>query len=133
MFNFADGYFSCFCSNYYIRSAQRFAELPRFTTKQVAALDMMDEVADEICADNDFAPGMMVFLHNHVTAHARTEYEDWPEPGRMRHLLRLWLATPGGRPLPDAVLERYVGLKPGQRPAGIIVEGMKHHAPLRPE
>jgi len=133
VFNFDQGYFSCFWSNYYIRSAQRFEELPRFTDKQNEALDMMDEVAAEICADNDFEPGMMVFLHNHVTAHMRTEYEDWPEPERRRHLLRLWLATPGGRPLPEAALDRYVGLKPGQRPAGIVVEGMEFQAPLEPE
>jgi len=133
VFNFEQGYFSCFWSNYYIRSAQRFEELPRFTDRQVEALDMMDEVAEEIACDNDFESGMMVFLHNHVTAHARTEYEDWPEPERRRHLLRLWLATPGGRPLPEAVLDRYVGLKPGQRPSGIVVEGMKLRAPLTPE
>lgn len=133
VFAFAEGFFSCFWANYYIRSAQRFSELPRFTPAQVEALDMMDTVADEICFDNQFVRGDMIFLHNHVTAHARTAYEDWPEPERKRHLLRLWLATPGGRPLPDAVLERYVGLKPGQRPAGIIVEGMRFHTPLEPE
>ena len=133
VFCFEQGYFSCFWSNYYIRSCQRFEELPRFTDKQVEALDMMDEVAEEIACDNDFKPGMMVFLHNHVTAHARAEYEDWEDPERRRHLLRLWLATPNGRPLPEAVLDRYVGLKPGQRPAGIVVEGMKVHAPLEPE
>ena len=60
-------------------------------------------------------------------------YEDWPEVERKRHLLRLWLATPGGRPLPEATLERYVGLKPGERPAGIIVDGMKFKTPLSPE
>jgi len=43
------------------------------------------------------------------------------------------LATPGGRPLPEATLERYVGLKPGERPAGIIVDGMKFKTPLSPE
>lgn len=133
VFNFEAGFFSCFWSNYYIRSAQRFEPLPRFTDAQVAALDMMDQVAAEICVDNHFEPGSMVFLHNHVTAHMRTEYQDWPEIERRRHLLRLWLATPGGRPLPEAVLDRYVGLKPGQRPAGIIVKGMALHAPLEPE
>lgn len=133
VFNFEQGYFSCFWQNYYIRSAQRFEELPRFTPAQTEALDMMDELANEIYFDNDFRLGDILFLHNHVTAHARTHYEDWPEPERKRHLLRLWLATPGGRPLPDAVLDRYVGLKPGQRPAGIIVEGMQFKAPLEPE
>ena len=26
--------------------------------------------------------------------HKRTEYEDWDEPERKRHLLRLWLVQP---------------------------------------
>ncbi len=133
VFCFAEGYFSCSWHNYYIRSTQRFDELPRFTKAQMEALDMMDTLADELKHETDFRPGDIQFLHNHVIVHGRTEYHDWPEPERKRHLLRLWLATPGGRPLPDAVLERYVGLKPGQRPAGIIVENMELTTPLQPE
>jgi len=133
VFCFKDGYFSTNWHNYYVRSAQRFEELPRFTEAQTEALDMLDEVAEELRCDMAFEPGDIQFLHNHVTAHGRTLYEDWPERERKRHLLRLWLATPGGRPLIDEILERYVGLKPGQRPAGIIVEGMQLSTPLEPE
>jgi len=133
VFNFAEGYFSCSWQNFYIRSAQRFEELPRFTEAQQEALDMIDTLADELRLNQGFQTGDIQYLHNHVIIHARTEYEDWPEKERMRHLLRFWLATPGGRPLNDQVLERYVGLKPGQRPAGIIVEGMEFQTPLDPE
>lgn len=133
VFCFADGYFSTSWHNYYIRSAQRFDALPRFTDLQIEALDTLDALAEELHYDMAFAPGDIQFLHNHVTAHGRTLYEDWPEPERKRHLLRFWLATPGGRPLPAGVLERYVGLKPGQRPAGIIVEDMELRTPLAPE
>ena len=93
----------------------------------------MDDLAEELRFDMTFEPGDIQFLHNHVTAHGRTVYDDWPEPNRKRHLLRLWLATPGGRPLVDEILERYVGLKPGQRPAGIIVDGMELTTFLKPE
>jgi hypothetical protein len=31
------------------------------------------------------------------------------------------------------MLDRYVGLKPGQRPAGIIVDNMELSTPLVPE
>lgn len=133
IFHFRDGYMSCGWQNYYIRSAQRFEELPRFTAVQQEALDMMDELSEELRFNQIFEPGDMQFLHNHVIVHSRTSYDDYPEIERKRHLLRLWLATPGGRPLTDAILERYVGLKPGARPAGIIVEGMKLNAPLDPE
>ena len=30
--------------------------------------------------------------------HTRTEFEDWPEPERRRHLWRLWLGIPDIRP-----------------------------------
>jgi hypothetical protein len=133
IFCFEQGYFSCSWHNFYTRSAQRFEELPRFTDAQIEALDMIDILADELKYNMDFQPGDIQFLHNHVVVHGRTVYEDWPEPERKRHLLRLWLATPNGRPLPEAVLERYVGLKPGERPAGIIVENMELSTPLVPE
>jgi hypothetical protein len=35
----------------------------------------------------------MQFLKNAVILHARTEYEDWEEPEKKRHLLRLWLTN----------------------------------------
>jgi hypothetical protein len=133
VFCFEDGYFSANWHNYYVKTAQRFEELPRFTECQTEALQMMDEIAEELHYDMAFESGDIQFLHNHVTAHGRELYQDWPEPDRKRHLLRLWLATPGGRPLIDEILERYVGLKPGQRPAGIIVEGMELTTPLEPE
>ena len=133
VFNFTEGYFSCSWHNFYIRSAQRFDDLPRFTQAQHDALDMMDTLANELKHETGFRRGDIQFLHNHVIVHGRTLYEDWPETERKRHLLRLWLATPGGRPLPEATLERYVGLRPGERPAGIVVEGMKLKTPLSPE
>lgn len=39
-------------------------------------------------------PGEVQFVNNRVILHARTDYEDWPEPQRKRHLLRLWLMVP---------------------------------------
>jgi len=93
---------------------------------------VLDEVAEELRYDMIFEPGDIQFLHNHVTAHGRTIYQDWPELERKRHLLRLCLATPGGRPLVDEILERYGDLKPGPHPAGIIVEGMELTTPLEP-
>jgi isocitrate dehydrogenase kinase/phosphatase len=39
----------------------------------------------------DLRPGDMQFLNNHVIVHGRTAYEDYPEPGRRRDLIRQWL------------------------------------------
>jgi hypothetical protein len=59
-----------------------------------------------------------------VTLHARTDFEDWPESDRKRHLFRLWLTTGGERPLVESVAREVNG--------GVVVEGMKFRTPLEP-
>ena len=63
--------------------------------------------------------------------HDRTEYEDWAEPEKKRHLLRLWLAVPGARPLPAVYAQRFGKVEVGDR-GGIIVPGSRLNAPLEP-
>jgi alpha-ketoglutarate-dependent taurine dioxygenase len=60
-----------------------------------ALLDIFEDEA--LSADFDLEPGQIQFVHNHVLGHARTEFEDPPEPGRRRHLVRLWLRDRGRR------------------------------------
>jgi hypothetical protein len=134
VFNFFEEYLTVSWSGGYIRSAQRFEELPRHSQELVDGIEMFSDLARDLAYGMDFQQGDIQFLHNHVTVHSRTEYEDFPEPERKRHLLRLWQATPGGRPLPPAYHNRYGHLKPGERPAGgIIVEGTVFKAPLEAE
>jgi hypothetical protein len=134
VFNFFEGYLTVSWSGGYIRSAQRFEELPRHSQDLIDAIEMFSDLARDLAYSMDFRQGDIQFLHNHVTVHSRTEFEDFPEPERKRNLLRLWLATPGGRPLPPAYEERYGALKPGERPAGgIVVEGTVFRAPLEAE
>jgi len=134
VFNFFEGYLSVSWQGGYIRSAQRFEELPRHSQDLKDGIEMFTQLARDLAYAMDFRLGDIQFLHNHVTVHSRTEFEDFPEPERRRNLLRLWLATPDGRPLPPAYSDRYVGLKPGERPAGgIIVEGTVFKAPLEAE
>lgn len=47
--------------------------------------------------DMNLQAGDIQFLNNHVMLHGRTDYEDYPEHERRRHLLRLWLRVPGAR------------------------------------
>ena len=49
--------------------------------------------------------------------HTRREFEDWPEPARKRHLLRLWLADSVGRPIPSEQRQGRAGR--GVRLAGV--------------
>ena len=118
-------------NRHYIESAQRFSEVPRLTAKQVEALDLFDALANDPAnyLDIEFKPGDIQLIHNHVILHDRTDYEDWPEPERKRHLLRLWLCPPNGRPLPPVFADRYGGTEIGNR-GGIVLSGVAMTAPL---
>lgn len=115
----------------YIESAQRFPEVPRLSAAYREALDLFDALCEEpeLRLDIEFRPGDMQFVCNHVVLHDRTAYEDWPEPERKRHLLRLWLCPPVGRVLPPDFASRYGSVEIGNR-GGIMVPGVKLVAPL---
>jgi hypothetical protein len=119
----------------FIEAAQRFADAPRLSAAQIEAMDLLDELAEdpEFYLDMDFEPGDIQFLHNHQILHARTAYEDHPEPERRRHLLRLWLSAPNGRELPPVFRERYGEIRVGRRRGGIVVPGQAASAPLDAE
>jgi len=111
---------------------QRHADLPRLTELQLEAMDMLDSLArsEAIRLDMAFEPGDIQLLHNHQILHARTTYEDYAEPELRRHLLRLWLSQPDGRPLPPVFEERYGSIELGKRRGGIIVSGTVENIPL---
>ena len=93
----------------YIISAQRFPEVPRLTAAQNEALDMVDSLcrSNEFRLDMELRPGDIQFVNNYVVLHSRTEYEDYEEPDIKRHLLRLWLFTPGLMDRPPALSDRF--------------------------
>jgi hypothetical protein len=90
----ADGRLRTFYHSDYFRSVQRFDDVPEFTPAERALLDRYEEIASspELYLDMDLEPGDVQWLSNHVVLHARTAYEDDPDPARKRHLLRLWLS-----------------------------------------
>jgi hypothetical protein len=118
-------------SRYYIQSAQRFPEVPRLTSRQIEAIDLFDALANDPSnyLDIEFKPGDIQLIHNHVILHDRTDYQDWPQPERKRHLLRLWLCPPNGRPLPAVFADRYGSTEIGNR-GGIVLPGVAMNAPL---
>ncbi len=134
VFNDYAGYLSVIYSPHYTRSSQRFPDARRLTAEDLEALEMFDRLAEdpELRLDMEFQPGDMQFVHNHTTLHDRTAFEDWPEPERKRHLLRLWLAAPGARPLPPAYAERYGSVEVGNR-GGIICPGTNCTLPWTPK
>lgn len=132
-FHYHAGRLSTIYARDYMVSCERFPELPKLTEQQIAALDLFDELTEstEFRLDMSFEPGDIQFLHNHQILHARSDFEDYPEIERRRHLLRLWLCPENGRPLPDSMLERYLDIRIGDR-GGIIGPDTKLNVPLEP-
>ncbi len=96
------------------------------------ALDYFDEVArrEDVMLQFLIEPGSAVFQNNYVVLHARSAFEDDIDAGYRRHLLRLWLDVPNGRPAPK---EMHLHSGPGimqqadKRPSG---EGTAYKALL---
>jgi hypothetical protein len=115
----------------FIQAAQRHPKVPRLTAAQLAALDLVDQLADspELALRCQLEAGDIQLLHNHQILHARSAFTDWPQEERKRHLLRLWLSPENGRPLPDVFAERYGNTVPGSR-GGITCPGTTPYVPL---
>ena len=86
----------------YFRSAVGFGGKSMLSAEDRAVLDLYNEIADspDMYLDMELEPGDVQLLSNHTVLHARTDYEDYPEPNRKRHLLRLWISLPSQAPLP---------------------------------
>lgn len=122
MFSACDGKVTTrICSRTYFESAARFGEQYRPTEAQHAALEAVQDIANrpELMLSMDFQEGDVQLLNNHVTMHARDAYEDCQEPGRQRHLLRMWIAVSDARrrPLAAALTSRYRWVREGGIPA----------------
>ncbi len=86
-----------FFIGWYIRNAQLFDSVPKLTDAQRELLEVYEGIANDpsLYLDMHFRPGDVQWLRNAFVLHKRTAYEDFPEPERKRHLLRLWLSAPG--------------------------------------
>ena len=131
VFSWYRGFLTAIYQRQYIDSAQRFPDAPRLDPQQVEALDLFDALAEDpaLHLRMRLEPGDAQFVHNHTMLHDRTAFEDWDEPGRRRHLLRLWLAVPGARPLPAVFAQRYGSVEVGDR-GGIVVAGTTPCVPI---
>jgi len=122
VFNWYRGELTTIYVGQYIRSAQEnFPGARRLSALEHEAIDEVDRLCDDpaLNLSMELKAGDMQFLHNHQILHARSDFEDWPDPQQRRHLLRLWLSPATGRPLPPAFAQRYGSLTPGDR-GGIV-------------
>ena len=124
VFSWHAGFLTAIYQRQYIDSAQRFPDAPRLEPAHLEALDLFDALAEDpkLNFRMRLEPGDVQFVHNHTLLHDRTAFVDWPEPERRRHLLRLWLAVPDARPLPEVFAQRYGSVTVGDR-GGIVVPG----------
>ncbi len=131
LLNWHAGFLTGLYQRQYVDSAQRFPDAPRLTPAHVEALNLFDALANDpkLHLAMQLEPGDMQFVYNHGLLHDRTAFRDWPDAARKRHLLRLWLAIPGDRSLPEVFKQRYGVIDIGNR-GGIITKGTKLNVPL---
>lgn len=88
---------------HYIKMAERFDDIPPLSGAQIKALDLIDEICADPAVQLSFnlEPGDIQVASNFTILHARDAFEDFDEPARKRHMLRLWLGLDNGRPLPE--------------------------------
>ncbi|WP_353432919.1 TauD/TfdA family dioxygenase [Polynucleobacter sp. MWH-UH23A] len=134
IFTWYEDQLTCTYIRQYIDSAQiNFPEAPRLTREQIEVMDLMDDILAEgkVVLSMAFEPGDIQILSNHQILHSRSDFENWPEPERHRHLLRLWIAPENARPLPDYYIPRWGATTKGDR-GGIIVPGTQLSVELNP-
>jgi hypothetical protein len=120
VFGFANGRITSQYSRTYVEQAQEVATVPRLTEAQNAALDLLAEIAEELCLLSPFEPGDIQLLNNHVIYHGRTGYTDDEASRQDRLLLRLWLAVPNSRALPVGFDALWGSIAPGAVRGGVV-------------
>lgn len=121
VFSFRDGHFACAFLRVLIDRAYADDRAPDMTDEQKDALDFLEAVAaePEMQVRMKQQPGDILLLNNWVTLHRRTGFEDWPEPERRRHILRMWLSVPNSRPLDPMFKANYGAVGAGAIRGGI--------------
>ncbi|OCC24419.1 taurine dioxygenase [Croceicoccus estronivorus] len=127
--SYVDGVFSAYLGVKIIRTAQRYPEVPRLTNAQLELLDLLEALCLEpgVALHMDFRPGDMQWLLNYAALHTRTAFEDYPEPERRRHLIRLWLKREEPRPLVPNFGRHVVRGRQEARDEEVPVEQQKFH------
>ena len=103
----------------YIRTvillAEKNAGAPAMSAAQIEAVELVASIAREpnMYVEAMFEPGTMAFMNNHTVFHMRTQFEDWPERSRKRHLLRVWLSPPNNQQLPASFADFFSDLNAG--------------------
>lgn len=105
VFSCVAGRVSCMYTRAYMHAAAERLGIP-LPGDLAEALKYFEEVAerDDMLLRFMLDPGEILICNNFTTVHSRTAFTD--AGGKTRHLLRLWLRIPDGRPVVPALEER---------------------------
>ena len=119
-----DGELSCVFLREFIEMAADDLGEP-LSALELEAIGYFQSIAfrEDMCLHVRLDPGEAFLINNLTVLHSRTEFEDYEEPDRRRHLLRLWLKVDGARPLADGVRRYYGvdGIQPSSNPSTVYV------------
>ncbi len=130
VFTARDGKFASHYSRTYVEAAQTNPAVPRLRPEQDEALDLLAELAQELCYEMTLRPGDIQLLNNHVLYHARDPYRDNAASGQRRLLYRLWLAMANSRKLCHSFEVLYGNTDPGAVRGGIWPPDRAYRIPL---
>lgn len=99
IFALKDGVLSCRYQRNTLETAMRHGA--PYSAQDKAALAEMDRLAASpaLRLDMTLQRGDVQLINNYAILHARTAFEDFPDPARKRCMTRAWLAAPSERPL----------------------------------
>ncbi len=122
IFSVTESKFACNLLRVLIDRAYAMPELPDMSEEQKRALDAIEETASLTEMHFNFRqrPGDILFLNNWTTLHRRSEFIDFPEPEKKRHILRAWISPPNNRPIDPLFEDNY-----GDHRAGKVRGGMR--------
>jgi Taurine catabolism dioxygenase TauD, TfdA family len=105
----------------FIDSASRFADAPKLTDRQTEALDFLDSVLDrtDIHVAFNLEAGDYFLVNNYTVWHARSAFDQAAGENSPRTLLRIWIAPPNSRELPDDFADLYGSVAAGAVRGGV--------------
>jgi hypothetical protein len=121
IFNKLEGVFVARYLRRFIEDSSRHVGAPRLDFDTIRALDALDAMMEEggRAVEMTFSPGDIQLVNNNVIFHSRTAFNDDPDPGRRRLLLRVWLSHRSGRPLPPSFATLYARTAAGKYRGGV--------------
>ena len=122
IFSWKDSHFACSYLRVLIERADLDSECPDLSNEQRDALDFFDSICERETLQKRFTleAGEILFLNNWTTLHRRTAFDDFEEPEKRRHLLRVWLSVRNSRPLNESFRANF-----GATEAGAVRGGMQ--------